>query len=111
MTILQHSDELLVVQAGTRILNETTLILNRSQGVARVERATFMIPRKAEEVPLSEIAGVELMTQKDSASGAERYLPVIRLGSGRVLSLPPLDDKREAEETTRRVRDFVGLRH
>jgi len=111
MTILQHTDDLLVVQAGTRIVNETTLTLDRAHGIARVERATFMIPLKSEEVPLSEIRDIDLKAQTDSASGAERFLPVIRLGSGRVLALPPIDDRAEAERTTREMREFVGLQH
>lgn len=109
MAILQQSDEVLVVKAGTRMLSETKLTLDRTHGIARVERATFLIPRRTEEVPLAEIEDIALRPEKDGASGAERYLPVIRLASGRVLALPPIDDKAEAEDTARQLRQFVGL--
>jgi hypothetical protein len=70
-----------------------------------------MVLRKTEAVPFREIDELSLKPEKDGASGAERYLPVIRLTDGRVLALPPIDDKAEAEETAARIRKFVGLKH
>lgn len=111
MTILQHTDERLVVRAGVRILNETTLTLDRGHGVARLERATLMIPRRAEEHRIDDIRDVALVPAKDPASGAERYLPTLRLADGHVMMLPPFDDKAEAEHTVEEMRAFVGLKH
>ena len=111
MAILQDTPQTLVLKAGTPIFNETTLVFDRSHGTARVERSTFMVRRKAQEVPLGDIADVNVQLEVDGASGAERYLPVIRLASGRVLALPPVDEREEAEHMVGRIREFVGLKH
>jgi hypothetical protein len=111
MTNLQETGGQLVMKAGTPILNETTLTLDREQGVARLERVTLLVLRKMEAVPFREIDELSIKPETDGASGAERYLPVLRLTDGRVLSLPPIDDKAEAEETASRIRKFVGLKH
>jgi hypothetical protein len=111
MTNLQESGGQLVLKAGTPILNETTLTLDREREVARLERVSFLFLRKMEAVPFREIDDLSVKPETDGASGAERYLPVLRLTDGRVLSLPPIDDKSEAEQTAARIRKFVGLKH
>jgi hypothetical protein len=110
MTILQHTGEQLVVRAGPRMF-QTTLTLDRGHGIARVERAAMMIPLKSKEYALGEIRDVVVSAQQDPASGAERYTPALKLADGRVIVLPPFDDKAEAEHTADEMREFVGLRH
>lgn len=111
MAILQDTPHTLVLKAGNPILNETTLTFDRGHRTAKLERSTFMIRRRAEEVPLREIADVVVQRQTDGASGAERYLPVMRLASGRTLVLPAVDERDEAEHMVGRMREFVGLKH
>lgn len=110
MTILHHSNERLVIQAG-KLLNQTTVTLDRGKGVARVERATLMIPRGREELPMRDIRDIRVAEQNDPASGVERYRPVLRISDGRVLALPPSDDRTEAETTAAQMRKFIGLSH
>lgn len=111
MAILQDTPQTLVLKSRTPILNEVTLTFDRDHGTAKIERSTFMIRRKAEEVPFGDIAEVAVQPQTDGASGAERYLPVLRLASGRAVLLSPIDEREEAERMADRMRAFVGLKH
>ena len=106
MTIVQDTAQRLVVQAGSRF-NQTTLTLDKREGRARLERNLLMWRRRPVEVPLSDIAEVEVRAEVDPASGAETHVPVVRTHDGQVLALPVPDD--EAEATVRRVCGFLGL--
>lgn len=106
MAIVQDTAQRLVVQAGSR-LNQTTLTLDKQEGRARLERNLLLWRRRPVEVPLSDIAEVEMRAQVDPASGAETHVPVVRTHDGRVLALPVADA--EAETTIRRVCGFLGL--
>jgi len=106
MTIVQDTAQRLVVQAGSR-LNQTTLTLDKQEGRARLERNLLMWRRKPLDLPLSDIADVEVRAEVDPASGAEVHVPIVRTRDGLVLALPVADA--EAESTVRRVCGFLGL--
>jgi hypothetical protein len=111
MTTLQETGNQLVLSSGSPLISETTLTLDRSNEVARIYRVALLVFRRTEAVPFKEIRELSLKPETDGASGAERYLPVLRLADGSTLALPPIDEREEAEDAAKRIRKFVGLKH
>jgi len=106
MTILQHTPERLVVQAGS-LINQCTLTLDRTTGSARLDRTMLLWPRKPVELSLAEIDRVDVITMHDGASGADVHEPVLHTRSGTTIPVPVADE--EASVTAAELRGFLGL--
>ena len=107
MTIVQSTPQRLVVRGGSR-LNQTTLTLDKDDHRASVERIILFWRRRPLELPLADIKDVAVTSVMDAASGAETYQPVVRTHTGRTIAFP-VTEKAEANDTARRVRNFLGL--
>ncbi len=107
MTIIESTNSRLVVEAGS-MLNKTKLTFDKTEGLAHFEQNLFLWRRKPVDVPLSDIADIEVMKVVDAASGATVPVPVVRTRSGKELSLHVREI--EADETVQRMCDFLGLK-
>lgn len=107
MTIVERNNERMVVQSSSA-LSRMTLALDKRSGRASLARNTLMWKRKPREFDLGDIREVAVTSYKDGASGVELHQAVLRLAGDDVLPLPLAD--REAEETARALREFLGLK-
>ncbi len=106
MAIVERTATRMILEAGGG-LNSLTLVLDKQAGQARIERRTLMFNRKPQEMPLSQINGVDVAHLKDAASGAEMQQLMLRAGVDEAIPLPVAD--KEVQETARALRDFLGL--
>jgi hypothetical protein len=106
MTILESTQERLVVQSGS-LFNQTTLTLDKNAGRARLDHSLLMWKRAPREFALRDIADVDLLTVRDAVSGADTHMPVLRTRAGDVVNVPASET--EATQTAERLRAFLGL--
>ncbi len=95
----------LVITLGSRYSNFARIILDKSAGTARFERRMLMLPRRAIELPLADIASVDAIVL---AVYSKEYYILIRTKAGKKIWLA--GDSRDASvATAKQIRDFVGL--
>jgi hypothetical protein len=106
MTIIESASDRLVVQAGS-LFSKTTLTLDKKAGRASVENSVLMWRGKPREIPIGDIAGVDLLTFKDNLSGAETHKPALRTHAGEVIGVP--SGETNAVQTMQKLREFLGI--
>jgi hypothetical protein len=106
MTIVESGGDRLVVQAGS-LFGKTTLTLDKKAGRASVENSILMWRGKPREIPIADIAGVDLLTFKDNLSGADTHKPALRTNAGEVIGVP--SGETDAVQTMQKLREFLGI--
>ena len=106
MTIIESGSDRLVVQAGS-LFSKATLTLDKKAGRASVENGILMWRGKPREIPIAEIAGVDLLTFKDALSGADTHKPALRTHVGEVIGVP--SGEAGAVQTMQKLREFLGI--
>jgi hypothetical protein len=92
--IVENSPTRMVVKLGGRFANTATCTLDKTSGTARFERTVFMFPRKPIEVPLGDIAAIDILRQSTrtqpgdpSSLTHDTYYPRVHLLSGKTFHL------------------------
>jgi len=113
--ITEQTPTRMVVKLGGRFTNTATCIFDKTSGVARFERTVFMIPRKPIEVPLGEIAGIDILrqstnTQPGDPNGLrqETYYPHVHLRSGRNFYLSQASSYAETTAVVTEIINFLN---
>lgn len=106
MTIVESTKERMVLQAGS-FFSKSTLTLDKAAGRARLENSLLMWARTPRDMPLSDIAHVDLLTMKDALSGADTHTAALRTHAGEVIAVPA--GETEAAQTAERLREFLGM--
>ena len=106
MAIIESGSDRLVVQGGS-LFSKTTMTLDKKAGRASVENSILMWRGKPREIPIADIAGVDLLTFKDGLSGADTHTPALRTHAGEVIGVP--SGEVEAVQTVSRLREFLGI--
>jgi hypothetical protein len=103
MISLDSSSQRLVLRSGS-----TTIILDKANNKATLQRKFLFWARKPVERPISSVAQARVNTDIDPASKAEMCSTMLALreGGGWVLSTR---DKQEATAAAAAVREFLGI--
>ena len=111
--ITEQTPTRLVVKLGGRFTNTATCTFDKTSGIGRFERTVFMIRRKPIEVPLSEIAAIDILRQSTSTKPGDpnalthdTYYPHVHLRSGRSFYLSQASSD---EETTEVVTEIINF--
>lgn len=103
MGIAENTKERLVLQSGG-----TSLAFDKQAKKAELQRKGFLWKPKPVEQPLSKIAEVAIDTGVDRASGVEICNTMIIFKDGAAWAFGA-NDKAEAQENAKVVRQFLGL--
>jgi hypothetical protein len=103
MSRIERTAERLVLQSGS-----TTLTLDKASASATMHRKFMFWARKPMQRPLGDVAGVNVDTNVDRASGVELCSTMLVMRDGSAWALP-LTDKKDATEMAGAVRDFLGV--
>jgi len=106
MAIVERNANRLVVEAGGG-LSSFSLALDKQANLARIERSTLMWKRRPRELPLDEIARIDVANLKDPASGAALRKLVMLTQADETIEVPVEDAA--VDETAETLRDFLGL--
>ena len=103
MAIIENTPQRMILQSAT-----TTLMLDKETGKVSMRRKTLMWEPEPIERPLCEIADVAVDPAANRYSGFEicHTMLISRNGEGWAL---PAFDKKDAEATAQRVREFLGI--
>lgn len=101
--IVANTAQLLEVQSGS-----TTVVLDKLAATATLQRKFLFFPLKPAVVPLADVDDIRLDVAVDSASRAEFYRIMVKLGSGGAWVLAA-DDKPGAQEAIGALRAFMGM--
>ena len=115
--ILENTPTRLVVKLGNRFTNSAMCIFDKTAGTAKFERKIFMWPRKPIEVPLGDIAGIDVLTQSTEGSemSGTTYFPRVHLRSGKSFYLSQVptaltaSSEKPTTEVVVRMCAFLGL--
>jgi hypothetical protein len=114
--IVESSPTRLVIKLGNRWINTADCTLDKATGTARFERTLFFFPRKPIEVPIGEIATMDILRQSTNTQPGnpmglthESYFPRVYLRSGRMFYLSQAGSDEETTALVRRMLDFLGL--
>jgi hypothetical protein len=102
--IIDSAPQRLVLQSGS-----TKLTLDKDVGKAVMQRKLLFWTLKPLEVPLAEVAQVDVDAGIDRASGVEICNTMLVTRAGAAWALPA-SDKKDAQATVTAVREFLGLR-
>jgi len=72
-----------------------------------VQSSVLMWRGKPREFPIGDIAGVDLLTIKDTLSGADTHKLALRTHAGEVIGVP--SGETDAVQTMRKLREFLGI--
>ena len=106
LQILEDTPTRLAITFGTR-LRSTTAAFDKSTGTARLERKALFLNRRPVEVPVDEIASINVVALR--AYGVTNNSPLIQLKSGKRLWLSDAGTQGESVEAVRQMRAFLGL--
>jgi hypothetical protein len=114
--IAESSPTRLVVKLGSRWTNSASCTLDKAAGTARFERTLFFFTRKPIEVPIGDIAAMDILRQSTSTQPGnpfgltqETYYPRVYLRSGRMFYLSQAGSEEETIELVRQMLAFLGL--
>lgn len=102
--IIDSAPQRLVLQSGS-----TKLTLDKDVGKAVMQRKLLFWALKPLEVPLAEVAQVDVDAGIDRASGVEICNTMLVTRAGAAWALPAAD-KKDAQATATAMREFLGLR-
>jgi hypothetical protein len=103
MSKIERTAERLVLQSGS-----TTLTLDKASTSATMHRKFMFWARKPMQRRLGDVAGVNVDTNVDRASGVELCSTMLVMRDGSAWALP-LTDRKDAAEMAGAVRDFLGV--
>jgi hypothetical protein len=101
--IVANTPQMLEVQSGS-----TKVVLDKQAATATLQRKFLFVPLKPAVVPLGDVDDIRLDVAVDSASRAEFYRIMLKLGSGGAWVLAA-GDKADAQETIGALRAFMGM--
>lgn len=103
MATIENTPQRLVLRSGS-----TTLTLDKEVGKVSMQRKMLFWNRAPIEKTLAEIVDATVDTAVDRSSGVEvcNTILISRAGEGWALSA---NDKKDAEATMRRIKQFLGL--
>ena len=101
--IVENSPQRLVLRSGS-----TSLTLDKSVGLATLQRKLLLWALKPAEHTLAEVTDVAIDVAVDRASGVEvcNTMLVMRDGEGWAL---PASDKKDAEASAQAIRSFLDF--
>jgi hypothetical protein len=102
--IVDSAPQRLVLQSGS-----TRLTLDKDAGKAVMQRKLLFWALKPLEVPLGEVAQIDIDAGIDRGSGVEICNTMLITRGGAAWALPAAD-KKDAQTTAAAMREFLGLR-
>jgi hypothetical protein len=102
--IVDSAPQRLVLQSGS-----TKLTLDKDAGKAVMQRKLLFWALKPLELPLAEVAQIDIDAGVDRASGIEVCNTMLITRAGAAWALPAAD-KKDAQTTAAAMREFLGLR-
>ena len=112
--IVENSPTRMVVKLGGRFTNTATCTFDKTSGIARFERTLFMFPRRPIEVPLGEIAAIDILRQSTQTTPGNVYLtqdtyyPCVHLVSGKTIYLSQASSDEETTQVVAEILKFLG---
>ena len=112
--IVENSPTRMVVKLGGRFTNTATCTFDKTSGTARFERTLFMFPRKPIEVPLGEIAAIDILRQSMPSTAGnvymtqDTYYPGVHLVSGKTIYLSQASSDEETTQVVAEILKFLG---
>jgi hypothetical protein len=102
--ITESTPQRMTLQSGS-----TTLVLDKEVGNATMQRKLWFWSLKPMQTPLAEVASIEVDAGVDRASGIDVCNTMLVTRAGAAWALPAAD-KKDAEATAVRIREFLGLK-
>jgi hypothetical protein len=103
MAKIELTPRRLVLKEGS-----TTLTLDKDSGKATLQQKVLLWSKKPVEFALSDIDDIAVKSEKDGLSGAPIHHSVLHRKTGEIAVLTT-EEVKDAEETVKSLRDFVGL--
>ena len=103
MASIEEAPRKLVLKSGS-----TTLTLDKDSGKATLQRKMLLWKKKPVEFPLSNIDDIAVKSDVDGLSGAAIHHSVLHERTGEIIVLTT-EEARDAAETVKKLRGFVGL--
>lgn len=103
MISIEEGPSKLVLKAGS-----TTLTFDKDSGKATLQRKMLLWNKTPVEFALSEIDDIAVKSDVDGLSGAAIHHSVMHRRNGEITVLTT-EEPRDAAETVRKLRGFVGL--
>ncbi len=103
MTTIERTPQRLVLKSGS-----TTFTLDRNAGKATMQRKFLFWARRPMERSLADVAGANVDTFVDRASGVELCSVMLVMGDGSAWALPHTD-KKDATAAADAIRGFLGI--
>ena len=103
MATIESTPSKLVLKQGA-----TTLTLDRDSGNATLQQKLLLWKKKPVEFALSDIDDIAVKSDVDAMSGASIHHSVLHRRSGEIAVLTT-EEAKDAAETVKVLRDFVGL--
>lgn len=101
MPIVERTPQRVVLQSGS-----TVLTLDKQSGTANLRRKVLFWNAKPVEMPLSDVANVEVDAAVDRASGIEICSTMLVTNSGSAWAVPA-SDKKDAEAAAASLREWL----
>lgn len=103
MVRIEEAPRKLILKSGS-----TTLTFDKDSGKATLQQKMLLWHKKPVEFPLSEIDDIAVKSDVDGLSGASIHHSVMHRRSGEITVLTT-EEAKDAAETVKKLRGFVGL--
>jgi hypothetical protein len=103
MTHIEETPRKLTLKAGS-----TTLTLDKEFGKATLQQKMLLWKKKPVEFELADIDDIAVKSEVDGLSGAPIHHSVLHRRSGEITVLTT-EEAKDAAETVKKLRGFVGL--
>jgi hypothetical protein len=104
MRVTENTTDRLAMRAGVPVLHPTTLVFDKKNGTATVERKILFYPFEARTFPLKSICDVHVV--KRSSRNSSSYKPALSVDVGRPIELSGFS-RETSKKAVQLIRDFL----